>query len=169
MPASPSAESALRRPKSIILGDIPLHSPSSEIVCTPFAIDTRFEYPFPDISQNCGSGSSSATSDFFNPAPSTSPSSNSFPILSTSPQLSFLSYNATHPKMKIQANPPIPPNLIKRHLRRTLNLLVRRRSSGSNQQSTTSDGSAMANNVDEPEQQALTPPGSSTFQERGKT
>lgn len=138
---------------SLNLDDIPLNSPSSQIVGTPFANDkTRFEYPFPDTNHNCSSESSSATSEFSGSVPSSSPST-SFPTLSTSSQiltqLSFPppshhpSYNITHPKMKVQTNPPIPPNLVKRRLRWSLKMLGRRKSSTGSQQSTTSDESAM--------------------------
>ena len=157
----PSAESVANRPKSINLDEIPLNSPSSRIVGTPFAIDnTRFEYPFPDTNQNCSSGSSSTTSDFSGSdrsAPSSS-SSTSFPTLSTSSQLlTHLSfpppshhpnYNTTHPKMKLQANPPVPPNLVKRRLRWSLNLLGRRKNSTASQQSATSDESTGTNITD---------------------
>ena len=171
----PSAESITSRPKSIKLDDIPLNSPSSQIVGTPYAIDnTRFEYPFPDTNQNCSSGSSSATSDLSTSVPSSS-SSNSFPTLSTSSQiLTQLSFpppfhhpscNTTHPKMKLQTNPPIPPNLVKRRLRWSLGLLGRRKSSTGSQQSTTSDESTMSDIRDG--QQPVSPPGS-PIQERVK-
>ena len=174
--SSPSTvtESITTRPKSINLDDIPLNSPSSQIVGTPFAIDnTRFEYPFPDTNQNCSSGSSSATSDFPGSVPSSS-SSTSFPTLSASSQITQLSfpppshhpsYNTTHPKMKLQANPPIPPNLVKRRLQWSLKLLGRRKSSAGSQQSMTSVESFMTNVTDG--QQSTSPPGSPT-QERVK-
>ena len=169
----PSAESIRNRPKSINLDDIPLNSPSSQIVGTPFAIDnTRFEYPFPDTNQNCSSGSSSTTSDFSGSVPSSS-SSTSFPTslqiltqLSFPPTSHYPSYNITHPKMKVQANPPIPPNLVKRRLRWSLKLLGRRKSSTGSQQSTTSDESTMANSSDG--QQPASPSGAPTIQERVK-
>ena len=172
----PSSPIIAIKPKSINLADLPLHSPSSQIVGTPFANDdTRFEYPFPDTNQTSGSGSSSATSGFSSPATSASPTSSSFPTLSTSSQmltqLSFPPsshhpiYNATHPKMKVQPDPPIPPNLIKRRLRWSLNLLGRRKSSVGSQQSTMSDESTIANNTDG--QQVAIPPGS-PIQERDK-
>ena len=171
----PSAESITHRPKPINLDDIPLNSPSSQIVGTPFANDnTRFEYPFPDSNQNCSSGSSPAASDLSGSAPSSS-SSTSFPTLSTSSQvltqLSFPppshhpSYNTTHPKLKVQANPPIPPNLVKRRLRWSLKLLGRRRSSTGSQLSATSDESTMTNGTDG--QQPASPSESPT-QERVK-
>ena len=176
MPGLPlSAESITHRPKLINLDDIPLNSPSSQIVGTPFANDnTRFEYPFPDTNQNCSSGSSPATSDFSGSAPSSSPST-SFPTLSTSSQvltqLSFPppshhpSYNTTHPKLKVQANPPIPPNLVKRRLRWGLKLLGRRKSSAGSQISTTSDESTMTDITDG--QQPVSSP-ESPIQERVK-
>jgi hypothetical protein len=162
----PSAESITNQPKSINLDDIALNSPSSQIVGTPFATDnTRFEYPFPDTNQNCSSGSSSGASDFSGSLPSSS-SSTSFPtsLASSQMQLSFPppshhpSYNTTHPKMKVQANPPIPPNLVKRRLRWSLRLLGRRKSSSGSQQSMTSDESTTTNITDE--QQFVSPPGS---------
>ncbi|KAF8813409.1 hypothetical protein BYT27DRAFT_7084257 [Phlegmacium glaucopus] len=159
-------------PKSINLDNLPLHSPS-QIVGTPFANDnTRFEYPFPETNRTCSSGSDPPTPGFSSPTTS-SPSSGSFPTLSTSSQLltqlsfppssHYPSHNATHPKMKVQANPPIPPNLIKRRLKWGLNLLGRRRSSAGSQQSLKSDESTMANITDG--QEAASPPGSPT-QER---
>jgi len=161
----PSAESITNWPKLMNLDEIPLNSPSSQFVGTPYAIDnTRFEYPFPE---NSSSESSSDSSDFSVPSSS---SSTSFPTLSTSSQLSTQlsfpppshrpSYNTTHPKMKVQANPPIPPNLVKRRL--CSRLLGRRKSSTGSQQSTTSDEFAMADG-----QQPASPPESS-FQERVK-
>jgi hypothetical protein len=169
MPSLPFTESITCRPKSINLDDIPLNSPSSQIVGTPFAIDnTRFEYPFPVTNQFSSSGSSSGTSlgtsDFSASSPSTS-SSTSFPTLSTSSQiLTHLSFpppshhpscNTTHPKMKLQTNPPIPPNLVKRRLRRDLEFLGRRKSSTGSQHSATSDDSATSSNRDGP----ASPPG----------
>jgi hypothetical protein len=153
MPPSPSAESIINRPKMINLDDIPLNSPSSQIVGTPFAVDnTRFEYPFPDTNQY--SSSESATSDFSGSVPSSS-SSTSFSTLSTSSQiLTHFSFpppshhpscSTTHPKMKLQANPPIPPNLVKRRLRRSLGMLGRRKSSTGSQQSATSDEFTLTN------------------------
>jgi hypothetical protein len=179
MPSLPtSAKPIAIMPKAINLDVLCLHSPSSQIVGTPFANDndnTRFEYPFPDTREACGSGSSPATSDFSIPATPASPSSNSFPTLSTSSQmltqLSFPpsshcpSYNPTHPKMKVQTNPPIPPTLVKRRLRWSMSLLGRRRSSGASQESTTSDELTMANITDGP--QACSPPGS-PIQEQAK-
>ncbi|KAF9554757.1 hypothetical protein CPC08DRAFT_163573 [Agrocybe pediades] len=50
-PRSPSYRTGLRMPNLVDLTDLTLHSPSSQIVGTPFAITTnttRFEYPFPD-------------------------------------------------------------------------------------------------------------------------
>ena len=152
MPPSPT-----NRPKSLKLDDIPLNSPSSQIVGTPFANDsTRFEYPFPDTNQNCSSDSAASdlSSDISasGSVPSSSPST-SFPTLASSSQiltqLSFPppshhpTYSITHPKMKLQTNPPIPPNLVKRRLRWSLKLLGRRKSSTGSQQSTTSDDSVM--------------------------
>ena len=122
MPSLPlTAEPGKTSPKPIKGDDISLNSPSSQIVGTPFAVDsTRFEYPFPDTNQNSGSGSSSATLDLTPSSSRTSPSSTSFPGSLT--QLSFPlplqpSYKVTHPMMKVQANPPIPPTLIKRRHR----------------------------------------------------
>ena len=149
----PSAEPITNRPKPIKLDDIPLNSPSSQIVGTPFANDnTRFEYPFPDTNQNCTCGSSSGASDLSASAPSSS-SSTSFPTLSSSQILTQLSfpppshhpaYSTAHPKMKVPANPPIPPNLVKRRLRWSLRSLGRRKSSTGSQQSATSEEFAMS-------------------------
>ena len=174
---SPSPEPITTRPKSINLDDIPLNSPSSQIVGTPFANDkTRFEYPFPDTNQICSSGSSTATSDQSSPVLLSSSPSSSFPTLSTSSQLltqlSFPpsshhpSYNITHPKMKLQTDPPIPPNLVKRRLRWSLKLLGRRKSSTGSQQSTTSEDSTMSDISDGQPQPAS--PSGAPVQERVK-
>ena len=175
MPDLPtSSEPIAMLPKLINLNNLPLHSPSSEIVGTPFANDnTRFEYPFPCANQTCGSGSSSVTSG--PTSPSTSPSSSSFPALSTSSQmlkqLSFPppshrpSYNVTHPKLKVQADPPVPPNLLKRRLRWNLSLLGRKKSISGSQQSMTSDESITPNFAHG--QEIASPPGS-PIQERVK-
>lgn len=129
LPSSP--ESITNWPKSKNLDDIPLNSPSSQIVGTPFSNDnTRFEYPFPDTNQNSSSESSSGSA----------PSSQILTQFSLPPP-SHPSYNSTHPKMKVHADPPIPPNLVNRRLRWSLRLLGRRKSSTGSQQSTTSDES----------------------------
>jgi hypothetical protein len=138
----PSPESITIWPKSINLDDIPLNSPSSQIVGTPFAND-----------QTSSSGSSSATTDSSSGTAPSSSSSTSFPPLSASSQvitqLSFPppshhpSYNTTHPKLKVQADPPIPPNLVKRRIRWSLKLSGRRKSSTGSLQSTTSNESIM--------------------------
>ena len=168
----PSPASITSRPKSfqIQLDDIPLNSPSSQIVGTPYANDTtRFEYPFPDTNQsgNSEESSSGTTSDFCGSVPSSSPST-SFTSSQILTQLSFPphshhpTYNITHPKMKVQTNPPIPPNLVKRRLRWSLKMLGRKSSTGS-QQSTTSDDSIITDISDG--QEPASPIGVSPIQE----
>jgi len=128
------------------LADLTLHSPSSMIVGTPFSDihSTRFEYPFPG---DKGSTSSSPELPTHTP-PQTSPtfsslssSPSSAVLVSTSqPQLALKapptlqhypasfpppselpSYSPTHPKMRA-VDPPVPPALVKRRQRFTLNL-----------------------------------------------
>ncbi|KAK1224230.1 hypothetical protein PQX77_012852 [Marasmius sp. AFHP31] len=110
--------------------ELALHSPSDQIVGTPFAVDSpRFEYPFPKSTTNStdsipslqGAGSSSSTFS--------SSSSSSLTVLSPGPTpLDSRSYSPTHPKMCI-ADPPVPPGLIKKH-RWSMGLLGRKTSSG---------------------------------------
>ncbi|KAJ3511969.1 hypothetical protein NLJ89_g3797 [Agrocybe chaxingu] len=145
-PTSP--RHTLTMPTLTNLAELTLHSPSSQIVGTPFATNsTRFEYPFPDSSSNPSSVSgsppstSSATLTNFNH--SMTPgivSGNPFSSLSSSPSASQISYphiepptaGVTHPKLKAPAtNPPIPPSLVKKRPKWSLGFLGRRRSSQS--------------------------------------
>ncbi|KIM39369.1 hypothetical protein M413DRAFT_198074 [Hebeloma cylindrosporum] len=135
-------------PELADLSDLSLHSPSSQIVGTPFATDstTKFEYPFPDApASSSGSLPPQQFSGVVSPSANTlsmsiiagnpdSPpleSCSSFPMLSTarspsnpsSPVVSseMPSYNPAHPKLKA-IDPPIPPSLAKKRGRWSLAL-----------------------------------------------
>ena len=122
-----------------VLSDIGFHSPSTQIVGTPFstAESSRFEYPFPDVS------SSSSESDSPKPPSFTcSPDSPRFPSSSqilrpVSPRNSFQlppsvpKHASTHPKLH-SPTPPVPPGL-KQKLQRWSFGLLRRRSISGNQ------------------------------------
>jgi hypothetical protein len=128
------------------LADLTLHSPSSMIVGTPFSDihSTRFEYPFPgdktstSSSPEVSSHTPPQTSPTFSSL-SSSPSS-SVLVSTSQPQLALNapptlqhypasfpppselpSYSPTHPKMRA-VDPPVPPALVKRRQRFTLNL-----------------------------------------------
>jgi hypothetical protein len=136
------------------ISDIVLHSPSN-IIGTPFATDSApYEYPFPDNAK--------ATDGGENFRPTSSVASPSLPSLSSrlslsmssssSPHLSSLSttppsmssppdipqrYSPTHPKLRT-GNPPVPPALVKKRQRWSLNLLRRRSSTSTSAASGTS-------------------------------
>ncbi|KAG6919103.1 hypothetical protein DXG01_009357 [Tephrocybe rancida] len=120
------------------------HSPTTEIIGTPFTTDSRFEYPFPNIDPPDSSTvilSSSFSSSISAPAPTpaasayslngltSAPASHtSFPPLFSFPT-NLPSYSLTHPKMR-STPPPVPPSLAKKRQRWTLALpLLRRRNS----------------------------------------
>ncbi|KAF8630795.1 hypothetical protein AX15_002725 [Amanita polypyramis BW_CC] len=143
-------------PTSADPSHISLHSPS-HIVGTPFATtSTRFEYPFPDCNTGAsaslsgssasspGSSSTSAShcsfgsvSFSFNLPLSLPPSAQfhrSITIVSPSTSLGSLSGSAgtnhpspTHPKLRLQGPPPIPPTLIKKRNRWNLGYLGRKK------------------------------------------
>ncbi|KAG7090024.1 hypothetical protein E1B28_011645 [Marasmius oreades] len=66
------------------------HSPSDQIVGTPFSVNNspRFEYPFPSSSSNSNS-------------------------IESTPTLTERHYSPTHPKL-CTADPPMPPSLLKK-------------------------------------------------------
>ncbi|KAF8703628.1 hypothetical protein AX14_014189 [Amanita brunnescens Koide BX004] len=127
-----------------------LHSPS-HIVGTPFATSsTRYEYPFPDcttssLSSPASSPGSSSTShssysqvSFSFNLPLSLPQSAQFHrsiTLVASPSAVPTSGapanhpSPTHPKLRLQGPPPIPPTLIKKRHRWTLGCLARKRDS----------------------------------------
>ncbi|KAG5638916.1 hypothetical protein H0H81_008685 [Sphagnurus paluster] len=131
--------------------DLALHSPSTEIMGTPFTTESRFEYPFPDtasdpaepvlITPSFPSFSLSASASLLSSSSSqplthsSSPPSitTHFPITLTLP-----AYSSTHPKMRA-TNPPVPPGLVKRRQRWTLGLLRRRSSSSQSTDSASSE------------------------------
>ncbi|ESK95908.1 hypothetical protein Moror_12316 [Moniliophthora roreri MCA 2997] len=137
--------------------DIALHSPSANIIGTPFATNTpRFEYPFPDsaFSNESIPSSTSVTS---------STSSSSLSLLQSPPLIPSLpsregptrSQSPTHPKMMKNVVPPVPPSLItkaaakKSQSRWSMGLLGRR--AGRNQshsQSDTEGGSGSGGETD---------------------
>ncbi|KAF8079305.1 hypothetical protein FPV67DRAFT_1444457 [Lyophyllum atratum] len=138
------------------LSDLALHSPSSQIVGTPFTTESRFEYPFPDSSSSPSDAPSPSSSVILTPGFPSVCTSASFPssssqslTLSSSPPsmtspfpptfplpANLPTYSSTHPKMRA-GDPPVPPGLVKKRQRWSLGLL-RRRSSNSSQ---TSEGS----------------------------
>ena len=110
--------------------ELALHSPSDQIVGTPFGVDSpRFEYPFPQSTTNSTDSIPSlqggASSSRFS-------SSSSLSVLSPGPSvlspLDSRSYSPTHPKMRTE-DPPVPPGLMKKH-RWSMGLLGRKTSSG---------------------------------------
>ncbi|KAF5327096.1 hypothetical protein D9619_004626 [Psilocybe cf. subviscida] len=117
-------------PRLVNLSNLKLHSPSSQIVGTPFANDnTRFEYPFPDIPPVEASASTSRTPP---------------PLSST---LMLMTPKATTPipanpklKLKITPNPPIPPTLVAKkassHMRKWSLAATGQRRSSSGQSNT---------------------------------
>ncbi|KIK52656.1 hypothetical protein GYMLUDRAFT_963843 [Collybiopsis luxurians FD-317 M1] len=128
------------------LSDLRLHSPSN-IIGTPFTVDSSpYEYPFPAPNTR-----SSPSFEAFRP-PLTPPSllTNSLTLsgptvaLSTSPPFGpdARSFSPTHPKLRI-SDPPVPPGLVNRRMRWSLNL-TRRDSSYSSQ---TSEGSSTGSSV----------------------
>jgi hypothetical protein len=170
LPPSPKSPNFVAMPGLSDLTDLILHSPSSQIVGTPFATDsTRFEYPFPDTAAAEPSASPSpppsnaflaaiAQNDPVLPkmgkpfhshaapsaVPSTttsSPTGNSLASYGLPHSEINVSYNPAHPKLKKNANPPIPPSLAKKSKKWSLNLMGRRRSSSG--QSSASAGTAM--------------------------
>ncbi|GLB43720.1 hypothetical protein LshimejAT787_1402320 [Lyophyllum shimeji] len=130
--------------------DDAFHSPSSQFVGTPFTTESRFEYPFPDISSTRDASSTTLNASLPSLSLSASPafpssSSSHFLSLSSSPPSTitkfpptFLpadrpSYSPKHPKMRL-ADAPVPPGLAKKRQRWSRNLLRRRSSSGSSSQ-----------------------------------
>ncbi|KAF5392175.1 hypothetical protein D9757_001600 [Collybiopsis confluens] len=117
------------------LSGLPLHSPSSNIIGTPFTVDSyRFEYPFPD--PGVSSRPSSARTP---PSLLSSSITLSAPTvaLSTSPPFGpdARIYSPTHHKMRIAVgDPPIPPGLVKKRQRWSLGLARRESSFGSGSQ-----------------------------------
>lgn len=137
---------------TLALPNVPLHSPS-DIIGTPFATDSApYEYPFPDpsattITDRDGlpfsspwtnlSHSSSFPSLLSGSSFQVSSSSSTLPSLSTPPSIMSHfppdvphTYSSTHPKLR-PINPPVPPALVKKRQRWSLDLLRRRSSGGS--------------------------------------
>ncbi|KAG6845578.1 hypothetical protein H0H87_007257 [Tephrocybe sp. NHM501043] len=117
-----------------------LHSPTADIVGTPFTTDSRFEYPFPntDPSSTSSFPSISAPTATHNTHSLSGMSSAPASITSFSPIFSlptnFPTYS--HPKMRATP-PPVPPSLVKKRQRWTLALpILRRRSSQPNEGTT---------------------------------
>ncbi|KAK7044057.1 hypothetical protein VNI00_007772 [Paramarasmius palmivorus] len=108
----PGPSDPLQLPPMPSPSDIVLHSPSSQIIGTPFATDTpKFEYPFPE---------SSLSNDSI-PSSTSSTSSSSLSLQIQSPPLiappppregASRSQSPTHPKMMKNVIPPVPPSLI---------------------------------------------------------
>lgn len=122
--------------------ELTLHSPS-HIVGTPFATSsTRFEYPFPDSTAasplnyspasspgSCNTCCSSASISFSFNLPLSLPPSAQFhrPFLHGS-SAPATHPSPTHPKLRLQGPPPIPPTLIKKRHRWTLHCLRKKES-----------------------------------------
>ncbi|RDB24381.1 hypothetical protein Hypma_008503 [Hypsizygus marmoreus] len=153
-PAAASTQSESEMHLAIALPDLALHSPSTQILGTPFATDSsRFEYPFPDTSPAADIPSTASSSLILTSAfPSLSAGSQqsltavSPPTLSSyqptlPPPLELHNYTPTHPKMKT-GSPPVPPGLAKKRQRWSLGLLRRRSSSHGSQSSEGSTRSA---------------------------
>ena len=107
------------------------HSPSSDIIGTPFDTNSSpFEYPFPDTSDSGSPSSPQLPSPTFVSLASEASASRitarrpSLPA----PTLTFPDHSATHPKMLV-TNPPVPPSLLKKGQRWSLNLKGRRKNS----------------------------------------
>ncbi|TFK22756.1 hypothetical protein FA15DRAFT_671187 [Coprinopsis marcescibilis] len=130
---SSAPSTPLRIPEMASLSNIILHSPSSQIVGTPFATNcTPFEYPFPsEYGKGFFSSQASTLSSMMQPpSPSCSPPFSNFSTTSCTlshptntmalslsmaapTELSFPQVPLTHPKMRMTP-PPVPPGLMKR-------------------------------------------------------
>lgn len=112
------------------LTGLQLHSPSTNIIGTPFTVtSTPYEYPFPP---NAHASSSSETL-FTAPYLLTSPLSLSAPTVAVTASPfgpDARSYSSTHPKLRT-VEPPIPPGLVQKRQRWSLNLTRRDGSFGS--------------------------------------
>lgn len=152
---APSSPIIIRRrapgmPTLTNLEGLTLHSPSTQIVGTPFDSTSKFEYPYPDSNSSSDPVSSAeSTYSSVHPSPMVNlsppcPSGSSFPFFSaptsptpyTVPGLSYSdmsssssssntsstsSFTPVHTKLKPPANPPMPPSLVKKHHRRRKN------------------------------------------------
>ncbi|KAF5326745.1 hypothetical protein D9619_004683 [Psilocybe cf. subviscida] len=176
---SSTSPTPLMMPGLADLTDLTLHSPSSQIVGTPFATDsTRFEYPFPETAARDPSASPSpmlnsafmaaiAQNDSQSPkigiafhshaAPSPVPSATTAnPSGISLASYGFphseinVSYNPAHPKLKQNINPPVPPSLAKKSKKWSLNLLGRRKSSSGQSSAGTAMMSEFSSNVSSP-------------------
>lgn len=107
-------------PRLVNLSNLKLHSPSSQIVGTPFANDnTRFEYPFPDTPPV-----EAPTS-----GPRSPPSLSSTIVLMTPKATSAAKPANPKLKLKITTNPPVPPTLIAKKANSHMRKWSQRRSS----------------------------------------
>lgn len=107
------------------------HSPSSEIIGTPFDTNSSpFEYPFPETSDSDSSSSPQLVSPAFASLASGASASRLTALLPSlpAPTLIFPDHSTTHPKMLV-TNPPVPPSLLKKGHRWSLNLKGRRKNS----------------------------------------
>lgn len=122
------------------LPDIPLNSPSTNIIGTPFAhttSNTPFEYPFPEIPDS----SLPSHPAFRSGSPYGTFQSPHLPISVERHPSRSGTFNLIQPKFKVEAPispPPIPPSLKKK--RWSLNILGRKRTS--NPPTPTGDGSS---------------------------
>ncbi|KIJ96509.1 hypothetical protein K443DRAFT_10599 [Laccaria amethystina LaAM-08-1] len=107
------------------------HSPSSEIIGTPFDTNSSpFEYPFPETSDPDSPSSPQLVSPAFASLASGASASRLTALLPSpsAPTLTLPDHSTTHPKMRV-ANPPVPPSLLKKGHRWSLSLKGRRKSS----------------------------------------
>ncbi|KAF9016609.1 hypothetical protein BDZ89DRAFT_1075451 [Hymenopellis radicata] len=109
------------------LTDLKLHSPS-EIIGTPFDVDPRFEYPFPEPSSS-GSDQlptlpSLTTSLSASSISSASSSASSAPLNPSFPLYLFLPIlSPTRTKVRIDTDSvPVPPSVAEKRRRRSLGL-----------------------------------------------
>ena len=122
-----------------------------QLVGTPYATDsTKFEYPFPEDPSSYSLSSSThasltppltSGSTFPTISASASPSLTLPGLIqpwewsssSSSTTSSTSSFTPVHPKLKPPSHPPIPPSLVKKRPKWSMNIMGRRKSGGENQ------------------------------------
>ncbi|KAF9266385.1 hypothetical protein L218DRAFT_65181 [Marasmius fiardii PR-910] len=128
----PSRIVTSRRPTCLKLtmpspSELPLHSPSDQIVGTPFSVNSpKFEYPFPDSSTNSIESTPALTHSAFSSSTSISTVSSPSSLILSPPLERH--YSPTHPRL-CTADPPMPPSLLKKP-KWALGLLGRKSSHG---------------------------------------
>lgn len=120
-----SAPSSSSRPMPSI-DHLSFHSPSSEIIGTPFDTNSSpFEYPFPETSDSDSSSSPQLVSPAFASLASGASASRLTALLPSLPA-PILHHSTSHPKMLV-TNPPVPPSLLKKGHRWSLSIKGRRK------------------------------------------